>query len=174
LALDADLISIKGSWVRHARSASEPLPDRDPLPDSRWQRGAIVDALYLADKEPTAWAEWYRLLAEHGVPPEQSLPTYLWTWRLDVRLANLSNAGRLARVGLPLPSPGQHTWAPFQTIGEELYADGWAGLIAPSAARPAGLVVCLYRTNGPIPGATPLPPPKKITSAPVPPKGMTT
>ena len=174
MPLDADPISIKGSWVRHARSPSEPLPERDPPPDSRWQRGAIVDALYLADKEPTAWAEWYRTLAELGLPPEHRLPTYLWTWRLDVHLANLTNAARLARVGLPLPSPGQHTWPPFQSIGEELYADGWAGLIAPSAARPVGLVVCLYRTSAAISGATALRPPKKITSAPVPPRGMTT
>jgi RES domain-containing protein len=174
LALDVDAISIRGTWVRHGRSPSLPLPDRDPPPDARWQRGAIVDALYLADTEPTAWAEWYRHLAEVGVPPDQWLPTYLWSWRLDVEVANLSSEARLHRVGLSSPSPGRHTWLPFQQAGQDLFAEGWAGLIAPSAARPASLVLCLFRRGGSIPGATPVPPARKVTAAPTPPTGMTT
>lgn len=174
MPLEVEPVSITGAWVRQSRSASLPLPERDPVPDSRWQRGSVVDALYLADTEATAWAEWYRHLAELGVPPDQWLPTYLWTWRLRVEVADLSTAERLANVGLRAPRPGRGSWGRFQEVGEALWAEGWAGLIAPSAARRSGLVLCLFRENGFIRGAAPEPPALEITRAPAPPTGMRT
>ncbi|MCB1058155.1 MAG: RES family NAD+ phosphorylase [Acidobacteria bacterium] len=174
MTLDVDGIEISGSWVRHGRSPRVAIPARDPAPDSRWQRGALVDALYLADKEETAWAEWYRHLAELGVPPAQWLPTYLWTFRVELRVANLSNERRLHRLGLSLPRPGRQGWLSYQVIGEELWAAGWPGLVAPSAARPGGLVLCLFRRGDSVPGATAIPPPRQVSTAPIPPWGMTT
>lgn len=173
--LDVDLTVLEGLWVRHARDPRTPLPDRNPPPNSRWQRGAVVDALYLADSEATAWAEWYRYLAESGIPPQQLLPTYLWTWRVDVGVANLQSSARLKRVGLPRPKPGRATWPLFQAVGEALYREGWSGLIAPSAARPKGRVLCLFRESGKrLTGATPMRPAREILMVPVPPTGMIT
>ncbi|MCP4660433.1 MAG: RES domain-containing protein [bacterium] len=174
MPLDVQAVAIRGPWFRHSRSGIDPCPHRDPAPDNRWQRGALVDALYLADKTETAWAEWYRHLAELGIPPDQRLPVDLWTWQVDVEVANLSTEKRLRKVGLPRPTPGRHTWLPFQEIGEELQSDGWSGLIAPSAARPSGLVLCLFRAADPIPNAIPQPSPRTITAPPVLPRGMTT
>ena len=62
-------IVLDGFWVRHARHARNPLPGRDP---HRWQRGAVVDAPNSADSEATAWAEWFRYLAESGIPTTTS------------------------------------------------------------------------------------------------------
>ncbi len=77
----------------------------DPA-DNRWQRGAVVEALYFADSEPTAWAEWYRYLAEAALPPQQALPRDLWRWEISLStVADLSNPARLARVGLPNLQP---------------------------------------------------------------------
>jgi hypothetical protein len=134
-----------------------------------------VDAFYLADSEATAWAEWYRYLAESGIPPQQLLPTHLWTWQVDVEVANLQSLARLKRVGLSQPKPGRATWPPFQTIGEALFRAGWSGLIAPSAARHKGRVLCLFRESAKrLAGATPVPPARRITTVPIPPTGMTT
>jgi hypothetical protein len=132
-----------------------------------------VDALYLADSEATAWAEWFRYLAESGIPPQLRLPAYLWTWQVRVEVANLQSLARLKRVGLPQPKPGRRTWPHFQAIGETLFTEGWSGLIAPSAARPKGRVLCLFRDGG-LAGATPVRPAQRITTVPVPPTGMTT
>jgi RES domain-containing protein len=148
---------------------------REPPPDSRWQRGKVVDALYLADDEETAWAEWYRHLAELGVPPNQQMPRRIWQWDVDVRVADLSTPARLERVGLRAPTPGRHTWPAFQGVGERLWKDGWGGLLAPSAARPKGKVLCVFKErNGKIEGVRPVGRGRRVDEAPAPPTGMTT
>jgi hypothetical protein len=174
LALDVDELRVRGTWFKHSRPGRGPLPYRNPAPDNRWQRGAFVDAVYLGDASETVWAEWYRHLAEVGIPPVERLPVELWKWSVDVRVADLSNEARLVRVALPFPRPGRAGWPRFQAVGEELWKEGWAGLIAPSAARPAGLVLCAFRTEQEVAGIEPEPPPERLDQAPVPPTGMTT
>lgn len=167
MTLDVDATRVRGTWVKHSPPGLPPLPSRTDPPDNRWQHGVVVDAIYLADNESTVWAEWYRHLAENGIPPGQALPRELWRWRVDVEVADLTAEARLARVGLSLPSPGRHTWLPFQTAGEQLWREGWRGLIAPSAARPAGSTLCLFwEGEDEIEGAKPLPPPSESTSRP--------
>lgn len=168
-------MAVRGRWTRHGPDGAPAWPMREPPPDSRWHRGEIVDALYLADDEETAWAEWYRHLAELGVPPNQQMPRRIWQWDVDVRVADLSTPGRLERVGLRAPTPGRHTWPAFQGVGEELWKDGWRGLLAPSAARPKGKVLCLFREpNEMIDGVRPVGRGRRIDDPPAPPTGMTT
>jgi RES domain-containing protein len=175
LAVDVDAVRVTGRWVKHAYPGSPPLPVRDAAPDNRWQRGEVVDALYLADEDDTAWAEWYRHLAENGVPPARQMPRDLWGWQVDVDVADLSDPARLARVQLEVPRPGRRAWVPYQRVGEAVAADGWAGLLAPSAARPAHRILCLFRSDdGRVAGATPIPPPVRVEEPPAPPTGMTT
>lgn len=160
--------------MKHTYPGSLPLPDRDPPPDNRWQRGDVIDALYLAEDEDTVWAEWYRHLAERAIPPLAQMPRDLWTWEVDVEVADLSTPGRLAAVGLPSPRPGHRSWPAFQQVGERLSKAGWAGLLAPSAARPEGKVLCLFRDSDGIPGAKPSGKPRRITDPPAPPTGLQT
>lgn len=88
--------------------------------DNRWQRGAVIEGLYFADSEQTAWAEWYRSLAEAGLPPAQALPRDLWRWEISLPdVADLRGDDRLARVGLPPLEPSRHQWPTFQPVGEE-------------------------------------------------------
>ncbi|MGH3017412.1 MAG: RES domain-containing protein [Gaiellaceae bacterium] len=135
----------------------------------------MVDALYLADEEATLWAEWYRHLAERGLPPMFKLPRDVWRHRVAAsRVADLTNASRLGRVGLNLPVPGRESWRPYQTVGEQLWREGWPGLLAPSAARPDGRVLCVFVDD---PGALPVRPvgrPRVVSEPPAPPTGMRT
>jgi len=161
--------------VRQTRDGLPAWPDRDPPPVSRWQRGEVVDALYLADSEETAWAEWYRHLAELGVPPAEQMPRRVRQWDVDVRLADLSSEPRLRRVGLELPRPGRATWPAYQAVGEQLWAEGWRGLIAPSAARSRGRTLCLFRSaRAKVEGVKPVGRGKRVATPPAPPTGMTT
>jgi RES domain-containing protein len=173
LTLDVDATRIAGRWLKHAYAGAEPFRRRDPPPDNRWQRGEMVDAVYLADKDGTAWAEWYRHLAERGVPPNEQMPRDLWVCQVDAEVADLSDADHLARVHLAPPRPGRRGWPRYQQVGETLADEGWAGLVAPSAARPAHLVLCLFRAAGETLSVA-RPPPTRVEHPPAPPTGMTT
>jgi hypothetical protein len=176
VSLDVELAAVSGTWLRHTPADSSPAARPDPTPDNRWQRGEIVDALYLCDHEDGVWAEWYRHLAELGVPPRFALPRELWSYAVDgLEVVDLSTEQRLVRVGLSLPLPGRGGWPAFQAVGERLFADGAAGLLAPSAARPASRVLCVFLPATTIPGALhPQLPPTRIDHAPAPPTGMRT
>jgi RES domain-containing protein len=168
-------VAIRGDWWRHARLGGDPW-HRPAVPASnRWQRGDVVAALYLADSPETAWAEWYRHLAERAVPPMQTLPRALWRWTVDLeRVADLRTPEALATVGLPVPRPGRADWPAFQRAGEGLHAAGWPALVAPSAARPDGLVLCVFRAVARPAGVEPCPPPERVDEPPAPPRGMRT
>ena len=146
----------------------------DPA-DGRWQRGTVIEALYFADSEETVWAEWYRALAESGVPPAQSLPRDLWRWEIALPdVADLTDDDRLARVGLPPLEPTSRQWPIFQPVGEQLHSDGWPALVSASAARPEGQTLCVFRTMREVPGAEPVPPPTTVDDPPEVPTGMQT
>jgi RES domain-containing protein len=162
-------------WLRHTSYGRDPRIRPAPAPNSRWQRGTVVDALYLADREATMWAEWYRSLAELGVPPTHQLPRAVWRYRITaLEVADLTDEGRLGRVGLTPPAPGRKTWRPYQSVGEQLWREGWLGLLAPSAARPEGHVLCIF-----VESTSALPVrlfgrPRVVSEPPAPPTGMRT
>jgi hypothetical protein len=121
------------------------------------------------------WAEWYRHLAERALEPLAALPRELWGWDVDLpRVADLRDTGSLAALGLGAPRPGRDDWPPFQRVGEALHADGWTALVASSAARPAGHVLCVFRAVARPSGVRPCSPPERVDMPPAPPRGMTT
>lgn len=157
---ELDPVAVQGVWYRHVPHRGRVWWRADPPPSGRWQRGSVIAGFYLADSPETAWAEWFRQLGELGLRPEQQLPRNLWRLEVDVeRIADLSDADRLAAVGLSLPAPSRRQWPDFQAVGERLWAGGWAGLLAPSAARPEGRILCLFREAERIEGVKPTPPP---------------
>lgn len=173
--MDVASTSISGIWWRQIPGGGDVHHAPDPPADSRWQRGEIIDALYFAEAEETAWAEWYRALAESGLPPKQALPRDLWSWEIALsRVADLSTPEKLQGVGLPSPTPARSQWPAFQRVGEALWGEGWPALIAPSAARSEGKVLCVFRERRTVPGTTPLPPPQTHVEPPRVPQGMTT
>jgi RES domain-containing protein len=121
------------------------------------------------------WAEWYRSLAEAGIPPLHQLPRKVWRYRLKVlEVADLGDERRLARVGLTPPAPGRRTWRPYQAIGEQLWREGWPGLVAPSAARPEGRVLSIFVGRGEVPPVRPFGRPRLVAEPPTPPTGLRT
>ena len=173
--MDVDAISLAGVWYRQIPTRSEPTYRPAHPADARWQRGAVVEAIYLADSEATAWAEWYRALAEAALPPGRALPRDLWRWEVDLAsVADLSTEPQRARVGLAPLVPSRVQWPACQAVGEQLHADGWPALVSASAARPEGRTLCIFRTEDEITGATPVPPPATLADPPVVPTGLRT
>jgi hypothetical protein len=173
--LDVDPAPVSGTWFRHVPSGGDVFYEPPDPADNRWQRGAVVEALYFGDSEATVWAEWYRWLAEAGLAPHQALPRDLWRWEISLAdVADLRGDGRLARVGLPPLEPTRLQWAAFQPVGEQLHHDGWPAVVSASAARPEGSTLCVFRTRREPPGIRPVPPPLRMDDPPVVPTGLRT
>jgi hypothetical protein len=171
--LDVDPTPVRGVWFRHVPAGGAPLYRPEHPGSARWQRGEVVEGFYLADSEETTWAEWYRALAELALPPMRQMPRDLWRFEVDVdRVADLSSAERLERVGLPASVPDRRQWPAFQTVGEALFAEGWAGVLYASAARLESLALCLFRSSDEPPGVRPVPPPTRHDEPPAPPRGL--
>ncbi len=154
--VDRTAIFAEQSWYRHISSRHPDPLGPVHLPAGlagRWQQSDVVGALYLADSLPTMWAEWYRHLAEVGLPPNDWLPrdVYRYMFRLD-GVADLGSAARLRRAGLtypPLPSKG--SWPASQVVGHDLYRAGHPALTAVSAALLRGRVLCVFLPVTPAP-----------------------
>jgi hypothetical protein len=172
--LDIDSCHLRVELIRHAPHGSQ-LLGRSPEPtDGRWQRGDIVRGLYLAVTSDTAVAEWYRTLAELGLPPGRAIPHDHHFWRVDLQLADLSTPEKLDRAGLGMPRPSRRTWPPYQEVGEQVWRAGWRGLLTLSAARPDSLIVCIFDAGSwPPEGCGPIRR-LEVTEVPAPPTGMTT
>lgn len=165
--MEVDGRRVEGAWIRHVPHGADLLGRAIPPADGRWQRGEIVGGLYLAEGTQTATAEWYRALAEQGFSPQDHVPHDHHRWQIDVELADLTSEDRLASVGLTSPTPDRRTWLAYQDVGETLRQDGWAGVIAPSAARPKSLIVCVFADEWPPKRCTPV---DATTVAAVPPR----
>lgn len=170
-------VSVLGEWLRHIPADSDPLFRPATPADGRWQRGTVVEGIYLAADRDTVWAEWYRWLAEHQIEPMRGLPRELWRYRASLRNAvDLTGAESLATLGLPSAEPTCEQWAPFQDAGESLHEAGYDGILYRSAARPDGLCLCMFRA-GPTTATRrlkPLPPPERVIAPPPPPRGLRT
>jgi len=167
--------SIGGVWWRHLPQGGDPLGYADPPSDGRWQSGDTVPALYFAQEEETAWAEWYRGLAERGMPPEMGLPRDLWRYAIQVDdIVDLSTEEALAGHGLQRPVPTQRQWPAFQRVGESLCKRGAKGILYESAAQAGRQALCVFVTEASIAGIRPIPPPRTFDSAPpMPPRTRT-
>jgi len=163
-------------FFRHVPAGGAPLFRPDPPADGRWQRGEVVEGFYLAADEQTAWAEWYRALAELAVPPMRQMPRDLWRFKVDLQgIADLSDVGTLEAVGLPEPVPSRRQWPRFQAVGEALAASGWTGILYHSAAQSGNkAALCVFRKGSTLAGIDPLGPPARYDEPPAPPRALRT
>ena len=178
-------------YYRHIPAGGEALFRPEHPATGRWQRGEVVEGFYLAGGEQTAWSEWYRALAELGIPPMRQMPRDLWRFDVSIeRVADLSDADKLGGVGLPLPVPNRRQWPKFQEVGEGLWKTGWTAILYPAASRgrspvnasegrsPANaqgdLALCLFRQATKTPGVVPSAPPERHNEPPAPPSNLRT
>ena len=129
-------IRVRGRWWRITRPGTSALFYSVDAFDARWQTGAVVRGLYLADCEDTAWAEWLRATAEQGVPPASRLPRAMCPLAVNLDgIADLTGPRLLTGLGLGPMRPTQAQWPETQPVGERLWRAGAAGILSPSAAH---------------------------------------
>ena len=87
------------------------------------------------------------------MPPDSRLPRAMCPLEVDVDgIVDLTSRRRRARLGLGPMRPTQAHWAATQPIGERLWRDGAAGILAPSAAHEGHAVLAVFRTGPDVPG----------------------
>jgi RES domain-containing protein len=163
-------VPVAGIWVRHDR------PDRDPIQPrsygARWQTHA-TRAAYLADNEDTAWAEWYRGLAEGSQSPQAGLPRNLHRIAVDLdRVADLTSEKARQALGLPPMRPSQSQWPAYRAFGEQLSAEGAQGVLYSSAARTRSRCLCVFAAG--LSGLSVEGQPLRVLAPPPPPRGLRT
>jgi RES domain-containing protein len=132
--MDVDTVAVDGEWIRHAPHRSALLGRASEATDGRWQHGEVVRALYLADEPATAIAEWYRLLAERGLPPGRAIPHDHHVWELDLQLADLSTPERWPAEGSRRPRRNDEPGQRFRP-----WARSCSVRASPASSRPAPL-----------------------------------
>ena len=133
-------------WLRHTSHGRDPRIRPSSRPKQPLAARDRRRRLYLADGETTMWAEWYRSLAELGIPPMHQLPRDVWRYRVRACRGSRPQAPKIALIASASrrPRPGGRRGGRIRRVGEQLWREGWAGLVAPSAARPEGLVLCVF------------------------------
>jgi RES domain-containing protein len=165
-------VAIHGVWWRQVPHGRDPVARPGPPRDARWQRGHVVDALDLAGSPETAWAEWYRWLAEYALAPAAALPRDLWRLEVDLEdVVDLRSSEALDRVGLQWPRPSAADWPAFQNVGERLAAEAHPALVGPSAARGGGTVLCVFWPPRASARVEPVGRPETVSEPPAPPRG---
>ena len=164
-----------GRWWRIVRGSDEAFTWTPQPADGRWQTGAVVRGLYLADSEATAWAEWYRHSSELGVPPASRLPRDTWEIEVDMPdVVDLTAEGALASRGIQALQPTRRQWPRTQAVGVAAFRDGARGLLAPSAAHEDGRVLVVFRRDRATAGLRAIPPPHHHRDLPPLPSGLRT
>ena len=141
---------VGGVWVRYASLARRRTEQRQAaqIPAAgRWQP-AGTRRVYLADGEDTAWAEFYRALAERGQSPQDEMPCEVIQVRVDLeRVADLRTEKARRALGLPRIRPTRAQWPAFQAVGTQLITAGAHGVLYASAARTRSLCLCVYEAG---------------------------
>lgn len=171
--LELAWVPIEGIWVRHAYAGPEVA--RHVYPHGRpgrWQTERVL-ATYLADREPTAWAEFYRFMAERETPPEDAMPQDLFRVRVELeRVADLRTEKARRRLGLPRMRPSREQWPAFQAVGEALAEQGAQGVLYASAARTRSVCLCVFEAG--LAGLSVVGAPVTVVVPPPPPRGLRT
>lgn len=127
--------------------------------------------VYLADNEDTAWAEFYRALAERGQAPQDEMPCELVQMRVGLeRVADLRTEKARKALGLPRIRPTRAQWPAFQGVGTRLVAERAQGVLYGSAARIHSLRLCVYEAG--LPGLRVEGEPVRVIAPPPPPRGL--
>jgi RES domain-containing protein len=166
-----DRVPVEGTWVRHVPAGVNGLAPSRGGNGGRFNPPDLP-AVYVADSEPTTWAEWYRYLAERGKSPADDLPRDLYRISVDLsEVADLRTSAARQRAAAPgRMRPTSTQWPPFQQVGARLAAEGAQGILYASAARTRSSCLCVFdaglahlRVVGePVTVITPPPPPRGL------------
>jgi RES domain-containing protein len=138
----------QGRVYRHMLGSAS--PELGNVRGARWNPPG-TSALYMSLAEGTAKAEGDQVIAMQPVPPRASRTIY----ELEVSIAkllDLSDASRLAAIGIAKDDLDSIPWEPCQRVGGAVAWLGHDGLLVPSVRDSGGSNLVVFTANQP-PGA---------------------
>jgi RES domain-containing protein len=167
---DIAWVPMRGTWARHTAPGVDGLDAHSG--GSRWLATGRP-GLYLADSQETAWAEFYRFLAESRTGPARAMPRDLHRVTVDLdRVADLSTERARRVLALPRMRASQKQWPAFQAIGEHLIAERAQAVLFGSAARTRSRCLCVFEAG--LAGLSVEAEPVRLITPPPPPRGLRT
>jgi RES domain-containing protein len=120
-------------WPALYHNAGVPSPDQE---SGRWHRKGQGYAQYLSLSPLGAWAEYARYASVRSVALAAEVRRNMWcVFVRETEIADLSTFDRYSDCGLdPVIAVGEH--AASQLLADDLRADGFRGVLSPSAALP--------------------------------------
>lgn len=140
-----DTESWQGRVYRHVLGSAQPELANER--GARWNPPG-TSALYASLTEATAKAEGDHVIAMQPVPPRATRTIY----ELDVsiaRLLDLTDASRLAAIGITEEDFESIPWEPCQRVGGAVTWLGHDGLLIPSVRDTDGSNLVIFTTNQP-------------------------
>lgn len=143
--------SVSGRWSAYRQvatdtsplfhAAGEPTPSQ---PDGRWHRQGEGYAQYLALEALGAWAELIRYERIRAHARSREYERNLWLVHVEEsEIADLRSFAHYTDCGLdPRIAVAEH--APAQALADELRAEGFRGLLSPSAALSGATNLTLF------------------------------
>lgn len=163
---------LQGTWFRHVPSGYAALGVSRGHAGRLHRIGTV--AIYLADSAQTAWAEWYRWLAEWAHSPVEHLPRDMYRIHVDLtKVADLRSAAQRKVAGVLVRTrPTSRQWPAFQAAAEAFATNGAQGVLYSSAARTRSACLCVFEAG--LSGLTIAGPPVRVVEPPAPPRGLRT
>jgi RES domain-containing protein len=135
----------QGRVFRHMLGSAS--PELANVRGARWNPPG-TSALYTSLAEATAKAEGDHLIAMQPVPPRAPRTIY----ELEIAVANLldlTDAARLAAIGIAEGDLGSIPWEPCQRVGGAVAWLGHDGMLIPSVRGSGGSNLVIFTANQP-------------------------
>ena len=135
----------QGRVFRHMLGSAS--PELANVRGARWNPPG-TSALYTSLAEATAKAEGDHLIAMQPVPPRAPRTIY----ELEIAVANLldlTDAARLAAIGIAEGDLDSIPWEPCQRVGGAVAWLGHDGMLIPSVRGSGGSNLVIFTTNQP-------------------------
>jgi RES domain-containing protein len=135
---------VDGTFHRYCSPAHKPTDvPAIAARDARWHRRHGPAHLYATDSVDTMWAEHHKHLPANV----DAAQVVVRVAALDVeglRVLDVANAVGRRTVGVSLGQLVGDDYGPCQELADRAAAHGYEGILAPSAARPSGLVLVVF------------------------------
>jgi RES domain-containing protein len=140
---------LSGTFWHQAGPGWKPLSFADPATvDSRYSPEGAAGAWYGSSQEQGAWAEFLRHFTQ-AISPAEVKRRMARVRVTDLAVLNLTDANVVRTLGVDPNDLTSDDTSTCQTLARQAVADGYEGILAPSAALPGRRTLAVFQAGMP-------------------------